>query len=507
MSDDSDKSGRSVLVRNMSASYAGHLIFVIFGFLMPRIIDESLGQVALGVWDFSWSLVSYLGLSMLGIGSSVNRYVARYLAKDDFVALNSTISSVIAIQLAVALVVIAISLVLCVFVPVWFSSKLGDYAETTRFVIIFLGGALAMQMAFDANRGIITGCHRWDYYNFLNSGGYFVTASLMICVLFLGGGLADIAAVYFTATVVTELVRWRLAHFVLPDLKLSYRLVNMGDMKKVARFGLKSALMPMANIATAQTINVFIVASLGPAALAILARPLALMRQISTLSDKYSNILTPIFGSLQGSGNDGEIKKTALSSSYFGWLIAIPPLMFLMMMGDLVVELWMGPGYADWQITSVLAAGFMLKVAQGPLLRILVGLNLHGAVAKAGSFFVLLTLGLGLLAMRHIGWSVQNAAMFVAIALGLVPGLVTSVYGVRYLNIGVVEYWNKVLRKNVLLMLLLAAALYACRWIAVDRPVVAILSGLFVTTLIVAMLNRAYVMELFRRFRSRRVTS
>ena len=64
-----DLTGRSRLIRNVGASYVSHFVFMAFGFIMPRLIDGYAGQTALGVWDFGWAFVSYLGLAMLGIPS------------------------------------------------------------------------------------------------------------------------------------------------------------------------------------------------------------------------------------------------------------------------------------------------------------------------------------------------------------------------------------------------------------------------------------------------------
>ncbi len=72
-----DLSGRGRMVWNVVASWLGHSVFVVAGFFLPRIIDRHLGQVGLGIWDFGWSLVSYLGIAQVGVGSSVNRYVAK----------------------------------------------------------------------------------------------------------------------------------------------------------------------------------------------------------------------------------------------------------------------------------------------------------------------------------------------------------------------------------------------------------------------------------------------
>ena len=95
---DADITGRGLIVRNVVTSWLSQLVFIFFGFVLPRMIDESIGQVALGVWDFGWAIVHYLSLTMLGIGSSVNRYVARYRAAADWHSMSSSMSSVIAVS-------------------------------------------------------------------------------------------------------------------------------------------------------------------------------------------------------------------------------------------------------------------------------------------------------------------------------------------------------------------------------------------------------------------------
>ena len=53
-----DLTGRDRLVSNVLFSWGGNFVFIIAGFIMPRMIDRRLGQELLGIWDFAWSLVN-----------------------------------------------------------------------------------------------------------------------------------------------------------------------------------------------------------------------------------------------------------------------------------------------------------------------------------------------------------------------------------------------------------------------------------------------------------------
>src|SRR5688500_952816 len=76
------------LLRNVLWSWGGHAVMIAAGFLLPRFIDREAGRDVLGVWDFSWSMVGYFSLIQLGIGASVNVYVAKHLADNDTKQLN-----------------------------------------------------------------------------------------------------------------------------------------------------------------------------------------------------------------------------------------------------------------------------------------------------------------------------------------------------------------------------------------------------------------------------------
>ena len=65
-------------------------------------------------------------------------------------------------------------------IPLKMAEKLGDQAEAAGLVVLFLGLGLAVQMVFDACRGIITGSHKWTVHNAINAGSYSVSSVLMI---------------------------------------------------------------------------------------------------------------------------------------------------------------------------------------------------------------------------------------------------------------------------------------------------------------------------------------
>ncbi len=484
-----DLTGRSRLVRNVGASYASHFVFVAFGFIMPRLIDGYIGQAALGVWDFGWAFVSYLSLAMLGIGSSVNRFVATYRATGDVNSLNRMISTVIVVQLGIAALVAAAALILAWLIPNLLEHRLGDYAGTARWIIACLGGALAIEMAFDAWRGVISGCHRWDYYNAINAGGHAVSSALMILALTLGGGLREMALVYLCATAGIEILRYVIARRVCPELRVRFAWSNREDAEMVVKFGVKTIMLGLPAIITFQTVNVFIVAHLGPAALAVMARPMALVRHITTLTSKFGYVLTPTAGSLQSQQKKTELREFALESARVGWIMAIPPLTFMFVLGDLVIGIWMGPDYANWLVCAVLSAGALLSTSQHALLRIMIGLDGHGIIAKKAIFRAAAVLGVGITSLYVFGWTLPRAAMLIATTSTLSLGLTVIIEGVRYMNLGA-DYLPRVLWPAVRLLTAIGGALAALRFASPYGPLITLGAGAAITGVLTLILQR-----------------
>jgi len=500
MSDD-DQSGKKNILSNVITSWLSQFVFIAFGFILPRAIDESIGQVSLGIWDFGWTIVSYLNVAMIGIGASVNRHVARYRSSGETEKLSTSVSSVTAVQVAIGSGVFVVVIILYYLTPGLMAEQLGSKADTAAVVVFFLGSSVAVQMIFDAFRGILTGCHRWTTHNALNAGGYAVTATSMLVILMNGGGLEGMAKAYLFVTLLVELLRFRIARAACPEIELSPKNVNRADISKMVRFGIKNVLIYLPRMIITQTISLFVILNLGAAMLAVLSRPLALVAHISTLMNKFAFVLTPVAGSLQGSGKADELKKLAIDTARIGWLFALLPTTYLIVLGDRVIELWMGIEYVDREILVILCAGAIFPVAQRSMVTILVGMNEHGRIAKyslVGSTAVAV-IGLGMVSI--FGWSLTAAAWLIIAATNVGIAAVSLTVGCRVFGVSALEYLKSVLRDPILLCVLLITALYAVREFGPVTAVSSLFVGAGVHAIVASIVLRKELLKIWKRVR------
>lgn len=499
-----DPSGRDRMTFNVLVSWAGHFVFVIAGFVMPRLIDGHLGEMALGVWDFGWSMVAYMGMVQLGTGASVNPFVARYRAAGEIDRANAAVSSVFFVLLVAAGLVLALTVAVGLYVPILLDAKLGAYVHEARWIIYLLGSCLAIQIALTVFGGVITGCHRWDLHNAVQAGSHALNVGAMIVVLQLGGGLIALAWVMLVGTALGELTRVVLAYRVFPELRMRWRHAAWPVARTMIGFGGKTFLDTMSRLLLYQTNSILLVGYLGPAALAYYSRPLALVRHAQAFPSKLAFVLTPAASSLHAVGRQEELQAFLVRTTQYGAYLSLPMVLLLAILGDPILRLWMGPDYAYGWVLAILAMGHLIPMAQQPLWSILVGLNLHGRAAAANLVAAIVAVAASVVAIGWLEWGLAGAALAVVVPLSISAGIYMPWYACRCLEMPVMRYILQSWRGPVLINIPYALCLVASREVFAGQPGMALLTGLASGGSVLAILYWLYVLPASLRARVQR---
>jgi O-antigen/teichoic acid export membrane protein len=491
-----DPTGRKRLAWNVLTSWAGHAVFVVAGFLLPRIIDRSVGQEALGVWDFCWSLVSYFSLAEIGVGGgNLGRYVAKYRANGDSAGLRSAASSVLLVQLASATLCLAATATVTASLPYLFGQRIGAHLAVVTPLVALLGSALAVEMSGGTFHGVIVGCHRWDLHNAITAGFHALVTGAMIASLLLGGGLASLGLTYFLGVVSRELTRRAVAYRVCPELKLGAAYANWGQVKRLVVFGAKTSIPHFARLVLIQGNALLVASQLGLATLAVFARPYALLRHAETFLAKFANVLIPTASSLQARGRAEDLSRLMTESTRYAAGLALPITLTLAVMGGPILQVWMGPRYEPGLVPLILAAGFLPMLAQQPAVTILTGLNAHGPLGLASLVSSILGLALSFLLVRVLGLGLPGAALAIAAPYCLGSGLYVMKAASRHLDVGVEEYLRHAYLSPLACAMPYAACLVVARLALPGRPLAAMAAGISAGALVLAPLSWSYVLS------------
>ena len=478
ISNEEDMAGRHRIMHNVAVGWASQFAFVVAGFILPRLIDVHLGQNALGVWDFGWSMVAYFGLVLVGVISSINRYVAKFRAVNDVEGVNISVSSVTCILLVMALIVVVLTIGATLAVPCLLSTKLGDSVPDAQWVVFLLGMSLVIQMVTSGYGGVLTGCHRWDLHHGINASCRILTMFGMIGVLVFGGGLRGLALVILIGEMFGFGSRYFLAYRVYPGLSVRVSHARWHTAKNMLKFGGKTFLPSLGELFSNQTISLLIIWFIGPGALALFSRPRHLVHHVQTFVVRYAFVFTPTASSLQAMDRQRSLQHLFLEAARNGAFIALPMVLVLAILGGPILHLWMGKEYEDQLLLAVLAVGYLPVLLQLTSMSILRGVNIHripGLIKLIASVFGIAG---AILLLGPLQWGVTWAAIAVVAPLGLVDGIYLPLYVRQRLKIPLRKYLKQSVLEPVLCVLPFAMCLLFARIGFANRHIWALAIGM-----------------------------
>ncbi len=429
-----------VLARNVLANWGGHCVTLAAGFILPRLINDHIGQVRLGLWDFAWSIAGSFFILTGGIGSAVNRYVARHRAVADWTSLNRTVSACMGLYLLCTAGAMALATAASWWIYVLFPAALETGLWEARIVVFLLGISMAAQLPVATYHGVITGHQRYDLATWIETGCRIVSVAAMIGALFLGFGLIALCVLTALREGCVGLLKYLTAHRICPTLRLSLRGIRRGDIRCVLAFGGKTYMNFVADIAAYQLNRVALGAYLGPVALAMFARPLGLVNACQQLIYHFGRVLTPVASDLQASQGDHKLAELLLSATRYSVLLALPMAAFLVVFGDGLLTLWMGEGYRVGHLLTVLAVGHLATFMQIGPYHILLGMNRHGTAALATLIAACISLIINIAGLGFGQFGLEGAAFSIVLPLSIAHGIVVPICAARAVGMPLRKY-------------------------------------------------------------------
>lgn len=473
---------------NVLTNWIWYALVVVSGFLIPRLIDQRLGPVQLGVWDLCWSLSAYVGLLSLGITSAVARYVAHHRVSDDWSGLNQVINS----SLLVLLCGFTVSIVLVLAVD-WIAlltppvdrPKLGGSGRLLAFLLV---GSAALQLPAGVYNAVLTGWERFDLLNLIRASRDVAGIILMMAALYAGHGLIALGWINFGLELLATIAKWWTAQRLCGHIRLSTRYCRARTMADLTSFGGKTIVQEFARSGPQQAAALVISRALGPEALALFSRQRNLVMHAYRFTKQYAQVFVPRSAALHAGAEQDRLRDLLINSSRAGFLVALPMLLALAIAGGDLLELWMGPEYRAQHLLAVLALGQILALGQQSALSVLIGMGRHGRAAVADAVVA----GAGILILvawtGMLGGGLMGAAIVIAAAATIAGGLLVPWYACELLNVHFGSYLRKCLTLPLLCVTPYTLVLLAIQFIPnADYKIRLILSACLGSVILIGM--------------------
>lgn len=478
---------KTTVTRNVLANWFGQFVVIISGFVIPRLINDHIGQERLGVWDFGWSLVSYFGLLTAGIGSAVSRHVAYHRATGDREALNQCASSCMGLFTISALLAAAITLGLWASLSRILPESFAPYLNEAHYIVGFFGLATALSMPTMVYHGVITGYQRYDWTVYAEAGSFFLLFLGILIALLAGLGLRTMAVLIFGAKILEMATKIVMAYRLCPELRISSRYVTRHSLAEQLAFGSKFYLSQLGKVFLYQGNGMLLVYFLGPASLAVYSRSMALVTHANKFLFEYGRVLIPTASSAQASNQDESLSNLVLEGARYSLLLSLPIVLVLTIYGGSLMRIWMGPAFTGDPLLEILAVGHLVALAQTSTFCILVGMNRHGipAMATIGAAAASLLGSYVLLRVFHTG--LLSVAICMAICITLANLIFVPVVVTKACNLTLLRYFGRSVPQAVLACIPFTACLLAARYFLAPSDHRVVLIGLGAGGLILAL--------------------
>jgi hypothetical protein len=163
----------------------------------------------------------------------------------------------------------------------------------------------------------------------------------------------------------------------------------------------------------------------------------------------------------------------------------MPITVFLAVMGDPILQVWMGPAYRGGWLMAVMAIGTALPLTQRPAGHVLIGLNAHGRVGWASFAVACIGVVAAILALGPLQSGLVGAALALVIPYSLGNGVFVMVYTCRKVGVSIAEFCRRSFLAPFVCALPLVALLVLARVLFLDRPLAALIAGAVVSALVV----------------------
>ncbi len=408
----------TALARNALWNGGSYLVHALVLLLLSPLVVDLLGPEAFGIWVLINALTGYLGIADFGIRPAIVHYVARHHARGEPEAVNRYVSSALVTLGAGGIVVSVACLLLALVLPHWFDVPRTLHGEAGA-ALLLSGLGLAAMLVLNAYSAVLIGRQRYDLTCRIDLVVTLLRSGAILAVLLLKGGLLALAAVNVAAGLLEMGWKTHLAFREAPWLQVRPRLADRAAVKDLLRYGGYNLLVAAALHLVYQSDEVVIAAVLSLGEVTLYERAAILAASVRMLCWAAGRVLMPELGALEASGNSARIRTLLVSGGRNVLLLAMPAVVFLIVLGGAFLETWMH-GDAIYREKSgpvliVLAAGLLAPVASAPLVAAHLGTNRMRSLAAFSAAEGTSNLALSLLLAPHLG--------IVGVALGTaIPG-------------------------------------------------------------------------------------
>ncbi|MDX2187615.1 MAG: oligosaccharide flippase family protein [Opitutaceae bacterium] len=409
---------------------------VVLTFASTPIVIHKLGMEAFGMWALIQSFTGYYGLVNLGLGSALQQFISRDLARNEHDGLQRTVGTAIGFfTITGAVVLLAASA---------FSQVAADFFEVSKnadaFSHVILLCALSVIIEFYGAlySTLINGKERFDLSNGLSMARQIVQTSGVLISVSIWPTIYSMALSVLLTSIAGQIATVIVVKRLHPNLVLLGKGFYWPRLREMLHFGTSTVLITISNILRLRLGNAVIAKTTGLEAVTLFSIATSIIQQMNSKVASSLSVLNPRFTQLHTQGHTAQLQKLFRTAVFFSSCLACFFGTIIMIAGKNFILLWVGPKYlVTADILHILALGYVIALSQNPSWNLMFALNRHHTMARIVVAETACTVALGIwLSSKFgaIGFAYATASMMIIVKVFIHIPYAANVAGLKIRN-------------------------------------------------------------------------
>jgi O-antigen/teichoic acid export membrane protein len=329
------------LTRNTLSNLVGIVIPVGIGFFLMPFIIKHIGIAGFGIWLLAGSVIGYMGLINLGLGPTVTKKSAEYIASESSSDLNRMLSTTFFVYLCLGLIAGIIIFLLGFFLPNIFKIE-PEKVQQFKVILWLIGLQLTLGFPFAIFGGLMQGLQDFHASNVITIINTILRLIGTVLLLASGFGLISLVVLELFISLLTWLGQIVWVKHRIPNLKLSFDFFQFSLLKELFKFSLAMFLWRFAAI-TIHRANKIIIGIFLPLASITFYEVANKILEHSRMSFIiFLSPLLPASSELEAQRESPLLRELYLKGTKFVICLYSGIAIVLFLCGDIFINLWMG---------------------------------------------------------------------------------------------------------------------------------------------------------------------
>jgi O-antigen/teichoic acid export membrane protein len=370
---------RKSISTNVMITIVARVVYLLTRFFVPPFVLARVSLEAYGLWATAFILVSYIGISTMGLSAVYAKYVAEYSARGEHQRANALLSTGLSLSIPLCAALFGAT---CLFWP-WVLGYLKitpALAAEARVVVLIVVGSFLLSLCTSAFSDALTGVQKDAANQGIWIVAYLFETALIFLLVGMGRGVRGLAEAFLLRTLLEEGLSTIVAFRKIPWLRVSPTLMNRESLHSILSFGGVVQLTSFFSIALNSVERVLAAPLIGLQASGLLDISKKLPSMAASIPNAFTNSLTPaasyLHGALEGNADRSPLHKLFLKGARYMNLAAAYFSGFMAVAALPILSVWLGKHYDGAALLATMfAVASQVHLMTGPGTSVLKGLG------------------------------------------------------------------------------------------------------------------------------------